>query len=72
MSTPIRLVEENTYGFLTEEEAYNFIAEQRESLNVEDSSVKYKKATKKKAEHWIAKVKVRIDEMDNYIAFDEE
>jgi len=58
--------------FKTEEEAYTFIDEQRNKKEVETSSVKYKKPTKKTSDCWIVSIKERIAEAKDYITTDSE
>lgn len=68
----ILLKQTNTYLCLNEQDAYALIEEMRAKKMVEDSSVKQKKMTKKKAEHYIVTISERIDTADNHIALDAE
>lgn len=45
--------------FLTEQDAYDFIDENRAKKVIENSSVKYKKETSKASECWIVTLKER-------------
>ena len=53
--------------FSSEAEAYSFIDSQRNEKEVETSSVKYKKPTKKTLECWIVTIKERVAEAKDYI-----
>lgn len=66
------LSEKKTYVALDEEAAYKFIEDRRQVADVETSSVKFKKATKKKAEHWIVEITEKIDSVDAYVLEDFE
>lgn len=62
----------NEYLTYTEAEAYDLIEDRRKKALVESSSVKYKKATAKKTEHYIVQIKERISVADDYILMEGE
>lgn len=65
----IILTKTNEYLCSSEEEAESVVAEAKEEIySIEASSIKFKKATKKKAEHWIVTIKQRVDYADEYIS----
>lgn len=49
--------------FYSESEAYSYLEESRREKNVENSSVKYKKATKTTDECWIVTIKERLHDV---------
>ena len=62
------LTRTNEYVCLSEEEAYELIQEARTNMEVENTSIKQKKETKKKVEHWIVIIKERVSIVDNYVS----
>lgn len=64
-----KIILSTTTEFLAfdEESAYGIIEELRKTSDVEASSVKYKKETGKKMEHYIVTVKVRNATADTFV-----
>ena len=53
-------------------EAEELVAQAKEEAQVENSSIKYKKETKNKMEHWIVVIKLRYDYADAYVSYNAE
>ena len=62
----------NEYLVFNEADAYGLIEQRRAVACVETSSVKYKKATKTKVEHYIVTIKERMATADDYVRMDGE
>lgn len=60
------------YLCMDESEATTLVEEAKKKNIIENYSVKQKKATKKKAEHWIVTIKERINEADIYVSYEAE
>lgn len=53
--------------FYTETEAYSYLEESRRTKNIENSGVKYKKATKTTDECWIVTIKERLHDAKDLV-----
>ncbi len=60
------------YVATSESEAEELVAKAKEKAQVENSSIKYKKETKNKMEHWIVSIKLRYDYPDAYVSYNAE
>ena len=60
------------YVATSESEAEELVAKAKEEAQVENSSIKYKKETKNKMEHWIVVIKLRYDYADAHVSYNAE
>ena len=61
-----------TIEYVATSEAEELVAKAKEEAQVENSSIKYKKETKNKMEHWIVVIKLRYDYADAHVSYNAE
>lgn len=67
MEALMKLTETLEFLAFSEEDAREFVDQMYSSHSVENFSIKYKKPTAKKSEHWIVEVKIRHAAAEDFI-----